>query len=145
MRKGWGQKMRALQGKRGFTLVEAMVAACVLAIAVLSASFSLFNLQNLSEFSRQKVVAVADANRILEAMREQANASLTNTKNADWSTWFQTNVLNARGTNEIQLDQENIAAVFSGTDPLQITLTLNWNQRGRPQAYQVITLMTSRG
>ena len=54
----------------------------------------------------------------LEAMRDQANTSLTNLRNTDWVAWANTNVLGQRGADEIRLDQEAVAVTLTGTDPV---------------------------
>jgi len=149
-----GKDMDRLRNQNGFSLVEIMVATLILAVAVLSAGVGILQIQNLSEVSRQKAVAVADANRVLEAMRDRANASLSNLQNTNWTTWAANNIIlprrvqGSQGSNEIQLSQENVVVNFNGNDPKRVTLTVNWMyQRGttsRPYSYQVITQMTRR-
>lgn len=137
--------MLIFKDQKGFSLIEVAVAATVLVIAILTTAFSLFNIQNLGELSREKVIAVQDANRVLEAMRDTADTSLSNLQSTDWTVWATNNVINGKGTDEIQLDQENVTAAFSGTNPVQVALTLSWRHRQRTFSYRVITLMTDRG
>ena len=54
--------------KRGFALVEVSVTIGFLAVAILITILSLLNMTGLSELSKEKVVALADAHRVLEAM-----------------------------------------------------------------------------
>ncbi|MBI2166960.1 MAG: prepilin-type N-terminal cleavage/methylation domain-containing protein [Candidatus Omnitrophica bacterium] len=136
--------MKKNKGEQGFTLVELMVAAALLGIALLTTAASLLNLQDVSDLAREKIVVTSDANRILEAMRDQANTSLTNLRNTDWVAWANTNVLGQRGANEIRLDQEAVAVTLTGTDPVQVTLDINWSHRRRAQNHRVLTLMTVR-
>jgi len=137
--------MLIFKDKKGFGLIELAVAATVLVTAILTTAFSLLNIQNLGELSREKVIAVQDANRVLEAMRDTADASLSSLQSTNWTTWATTNVVNVKGTNEIWLDQENVTAAFGGTNPVQVNLTLNWRHRQRTFSYRVLTLMTDRG
>ena len=132
------------KGEQGFTLVELMVAAALLGIALLTTAASLLNLQDVSDLAREKIVVTSDANRILEAMRDQANTSLTNLRNTDWVAWANTNVLGQRGADEIRLDQEAVAVTLTGTDPVQVILDINWSHRRRVQSHRVMTLMTVR-
>jgi len=132
------------KGEQGFTLVELMVAAALLGIALLTTAASLLNLQDVSDLAREKIVVTSDANRILEAMRDQANTSLTNLRNTDWVAWANTNVLGQRGADEIRLDQEAVAVTLTGTDPVQVILDINWSHRRRVQNHRVMTLMTVR-
>lgn len=125
--------------------MELVVAVALLGLALFTTAFSIFNVQNLADVAREKVVAVADSNRVLEVMRQQANASLTLLQNTDWSAWARSNVINSRATNEVRLDQETITVSFAGMDPVRVTLTVDWRNRERAQRHQVITLMTDRG
>lgn len=138
-------KMRTnLENQKGFTLVELAVGAVVLTIAILTTAFSILNLQGLSELSKEKVIAVADANRVLEAMRDTANTSVSALQSTNWTTWAATNVVGTKGSNEVQLPQETVTAVIASGNPAQVTLTLSWNHKQRTYSYQVITLMTDR-
>lgn len=133
-----------LSDKRGFGLIEVMVATGILCFAILATIFSILSLQNLGELSKEKVAAVTDANRVLEAMRDTANTSLDNVRSTNWTDWAATNVVTPKGTNDIRLDQENVVAVVGGGNPAPVTLILNWNHRQRPYAYTTMTLMTDR-
>ncbi len=137
--KFWGQR-------KAFTMVELLIAAMVLVIAILSTAFGILNISDMGELSREKIVAVTDAGRTLEAMRNTANSSLAILQNTDWTAWALTNVVNAKSTNEISLNQESIQASFSNPAniPVQVTLTVNWLHKQRNYSYRVITLMTDR-
>ena len=130
---------------KGYTLVETLIAAAILTIAVLTAAFSIVNLQELSALAREKEMAMSDANRVLEAMRDTANNSLVNLRSTNWTTWATDNVINPKGANELRLDQENVAVTVGNGNPAAVTLVLNWNHKQRPYAYRVMTLMTDRG
>lgn len=123
-----------------------MVTALLLAIAVVSVLFSILSLREMGELSNERMVAVMDANRILEEMRSTANSSLTTLRNRDWPAWAQTNVINPKTANgEYPLGQENVAVAFqNGTNPVQFTLTVTWQRGGHQYSHQVTTSMTSR-
>lgn len=125
--------------------MEVAVAASVLAVAILTAAASIVNLQDLSALAREKEMAVNDANRLLEAMRDAANDSLANLRNTDWSVWAVNNVISVKGTNELVLDQENAAVAIGDGNPAPVTLTLSWLHRQRLQRHQILSLMTDRG
>ena len=131
---------------KGFTLTEVVIAIGVLAIAILTTVFSIINLQDLNELSREKVAAVTDAVRVLEAMRDQANLSPANLQSTNWTTWANTNVIAAKGGNEVHLNQENVTAAFpAGTaNPVTLTLTVHWQHKQRSYSYPVVTQMTDR-
>jgi prepilin-type N-terminal cleavage/methylation domain-containing protein len=131
---------------KGVTLVEMVMAISILGIAILTVGFSILNLQDLSELSREKVTAAADAVRVLEAMRDAANLSTANLQGTDWTVWANTQVVATKGADEIQLDQENVTVTYGGGsgNPVSLTLTVNWQHKQRPYAYQVVTRMTDR-
>ena len=130
---------------KGYTLIETLIAAFVLTIAVLTTAFSILNLQELSALAREKETALSDANRVLEAMRDTANNSLATLRSTDWNAWLVNNVLNPKGTNELRLDQENVAVNIGTSNPASVTVLLNWNHKQRPYSFRVMTLMTDRG
>ncbi len=138
--------MRHVESQVGFTLIELLIAVGIFTIALLSVGFSILSISDLSELSREKIAATADANRVLEAMRDTANNSLTTLKSTDWNLWATNNVINGKGTNEIQLNQENIVTTFPNpsNDPVQVSLTVNWWHKQRPYSYQITTLMADR-
>ena len=133
------------QPERAFTLIELVIAATLLTIAILTTAFSTLNLQDLGELSKEKFVAVADANRVIEAMRDTANTSLAILRNTDWNAWALNNVINTKGANEVPLNQESVAVNFTGTNPVQVVFTLSWRHRQRPYTHQVVTIMADRG
>ena len=81
---------------KGFTLAELVITIGILGLALLTTAFSILNLQNLSELSREKVIATADAVRVLEAMRESTNQSPANLQNTNWALWANTNVIGTK-------------------------------------------------
>ena len=133
------------QCEKGFTLVETLVAAVVLVIAILTTAFSILKLQDLSTLAREKEIAMTDANRVLEAMRDTANNSLITLRSTDWTAWATNNVVNPKGINELRLDQENVLVNTGAGNPASVSLVLNWNHKQRPYTFRVMTLMTDRG
>ncbi|HNV86072.1 MAG TPA: type II secretion system protein [Candidatus Omnitrophota bacterium] len=138
--------------KGGFTLLEIVIAAFVLTIAILGSLLCIFNIRDLSEISQEKLVAVTDASTVLEEMRGVADGlpganNLNDLSNTNWTAWANANISAPRLNNatELRLDQENIAVVFlNAGDPRQVRVSVNWNHRGRPCTYQVATAMTDR-
>ena len=129
----------------GLGLIELIIAIGVLAIGILTASFCIFSLQDLGELAREKESAVADANRVLEAMRDSANNSVAALRSANWTTWATNNVISSKGSSELVLNQENVTVTMGSGNPVPITLILSWQHKQRPHAYRIVTLMTDRG
>lgn len=136
--------IKMFKSDKGFTMPEMLISSAVLATAILSTTFSILNLSDMSELSREKIVAMADANRVIEAMRDTANTSMTTLRTTDWDAWHQANVENQKGVNELLLTNEQVVTAISAADPAQVTLTLSWQHKRRTYQYQVITLITDR-
>jgi len=130
--------------REGFGLVEVIIAIGIFAFALLTTAFSVLNLHTLGELSREKVAAVADANRVLEAMRDMANTSLETLRSTNWTNWAGTNIIGPKGAYDPALAQENVAAVIGTGNPAAVTVTVNWTHRQRPYSHTTTTLMTDR-
>lgn len=131
--------------QNGFSLIELTIAIGVLVIGILTAAFCIYSLQGLGELAQEKEMAVADANRVLEAMRDSANDSIATLRNTNWTTWATNNVISTKGASELALDQENVSVSMDGGNPVPITLILSWRHKRQPYTYRIVTLMTDRG
>lgn len=140
------------RSRKGFTLLEVMITACIFTAAVTAVIFGVLNLMDLGELSNEKLVAIMDGNRVLEQMRVTADSSLTTLRNTNWAAWAQANVINTKdplNRNDVILPQEAITVAFQGAgNPVQFTMTVTWQHRNRLNAqlcrYQVSTCMTTR-
>jgi prepilin-type N-terminal cleavage/methylation domain-containing protein len=130
----------------GFTLLELVIAAAMLSVAILATSFSILSITDMTDLSREKVTAVHDANRVLEEMRDTVNTSAALLRATDWTAWALANVINAKGANDTTLSQETITAAFPSAtgNPVPVVLTVNWSHRQRAYTYQITTSMTDR-
>lgn len=116
-------------GKKGFTLIEVMMAAAIVAIGTVALLSAFLSGMILIESSRNKAVAAADARTVLEEMRRISRSGLAWVTATNWTTWARSNGLTT-------LPQEQITVQYRNPlyDLLEVGLTVSWvehNNRGR--------------
>lgn len=141
----------------GFTLAEIVLGAMVLAVAAAAILGAYVGQVTLNEHARNLSLAIQDANRIIERIRE-GNAScganpvrvdaLSLTGFATWNAWLaDTMTVTGGGGKSIQPDPNNNEFVAvtcqdnttgapeadcqSPPDPLRVTVAVCWRHRGR--------------
>ncbi len=142
-------KMGIFSGEGGFTLLELMIAVAILIIGIIGILAVFAYCYGLNETSRNITQAANDGRAVFEAMRDESAGGISNVANTNWNLWAKgTNPTASGKTNSMSLTsltQEDITTDISGSDPLQITLTVNWLERGGRQGQiQLVTLMTER-
>jgi len=122
-----------IKNNRGFTLAELMLAAFIIAF-VLSGLLLLFtNCMLLNNASRNLSVATSHAEYVMEAVRATSFTGLETTiNNGGSSGWDLTTAVLAQAPyNFSTLPDESIAtSVFQSGNPLGVSVTVNWNDRG---------------
>ncbi len=139
-----------------FTLIELLIGAATLAIAIVALLGAFFGQITLNEHARNMTWAINDANRVMERLR-QVNSGCTTPSTAtdatdvtkvpaaecggvactSWDNWLE----NQRPTagvsgKSIQPDPVNNELILvrtkpGTTDPLEITVAVCWRHRGR--------------
>lgn len=125
----------------GLTLVELMLGAGLLTIAMTGLLQAFMSQTSLSEHSRYLSWAVADAGRVMDRIRLQntgggcATPSLTAPAGfASWDAWLASTAVTGGGGKSIQPDpavNELIVPSASGSDPVQVTIAVCWRSRNR--------------
>lgn len=127
---------------RGFTLVELLVAVVVMGFGLLALLLANTHIQQASERAYERMVAVQDAGRAVELVRD---ASVNGNFPANVTTAFPNGGAVAGFNN---LTAEQVVVTYSAgtnTDPLDITVTTSWLEQGRRNSsFQLRTLMTQR-
>ena len=137
--------LRFKNRKRGFTLLELLIAAVILFVALGLAIGASSNLFQSNELSYQVVIATEDAHRVLEQMRkEAANGSFP----SNVVTKFPQNQAVA-GFTSLNGEQVTVAYVSTTSNPLNVTVTVTWNAVTKTTGTRVVsrqlnTLMTKR-
>ena len=116
--------MPARRSSRAFTLPELLLTAAILSysLSVILATFT--NCVALNEASRNLTTANCHAQFILEDIRNTAfNSIAANITSGNW-TW---NTATVTGNGLTALKGESITTTSTGANPLDITVTVNWN------------------
>lgn len=120
--------------KKGFTLLELAIASGILTIAILGLLASLHSPFALNAAAKETTIAVEDASRVVEEIRVAAFSSITTT---NWTTWAQTNGLT-------HLVNEAVTVTTTGTDPLTVTVQVQWTSQGGKGPQRTLLLATRR-
>ena len=134
---------------KGFTLLEFLIAAVILFVALGMAISGITNLYNANELAYQVVTATEDAHRAIEQMRQQ---SVTGNFPANVTAQFPAGQ-SIPGFNS--LDGETVVPTYenAASNPLSITVTVTWNSVSktigggtstRVVSRQLTTLLTQR-
>ncbi len=121
--------MPITNAKSGFTLPELLLSAAILAYC-LSLILTTFNHSiALNDASRNLTTAVSHAEFVLEDMRGTSFGSIaTDISDGHWN-W---NAATVTSKGLTALNSESISASSSGSNPVDITVTVNWHDlRGR--------------
>ncbi|MFH0838972.1 MAG: type II secretion system protein [Candidatus Omnitrophota bacterium] len=124
-------------GEKSFTLIELMLGLSIFVVAVVSLLGAYISALILSEGSRNLNIALNDASRVLEEMRNVTFSSLTTT---DWTAWAEDNGANI-------LNNEAISTNFQVTDadhPTVVIVTVSWSERNRTRSTSLTTAITER-
>lgn len=132
-------RTKRMKCKNGFTLLELLISCFILVFASASILLMFITSTFLLDDSRHATVALNDAQTVLEEIRRVANASLSNVVSTDWQNWAAGNGLNT-------LNEENIQVTFadSSSDPLEVNVSVNWNEKTRARALKLKQIITQR-
>ena len=113
-------------GKRGFTLLEVMIALILFALAVIA----ILNAINTGIFGSGDVENIRAALNVAQTRVE----TIRNTPLAS--------VVNSGPTADTNFPNLSVTVAVSGTDPKQVGVTVTWHVRGDPVSMTVTTLKT---
>lgn len=137
--------------RAGFTLVELLISAAVFSAVIVALLGAFVAAAAVAEESRQLTQAVQDARTVLERIRDdvQASTDITTFASASppvtYSTWVSDQ--QAAGTEFTALTGETVTVAYgaAGSDPLDVTVTVDWEGRGgRARSTTLHTQMTLR-
>jgi prepilin-type N-terminal cleavage/methylation domain-containing protein len=99
---------------KGFTLVELLLAAAILATTIVVILHIFIGCSFLVEEYRNNTIAINHARLVMEEIK---NASYVSLASAQWLG------------NAMSAGDEDITVSFSGTDPLNVLVTVNYRNR----------------
>lgn len=127
--------------KKGFTLSELLLAAAILAFVLCALLYSFISCMLLNEANRNLTGAVIHAEYVMEEMRN-VDFSLVSTNIAagywDWNN----QTIAAKGLTALR--NETIDTQASGTDPLDVTVTVSWQDRNARNRSMSLETLISR-
>ena len=120
--------------RSGFTMLELVIASAILLVAVLGLLSVYQSPFVLNEVVRDTTTAVQDASKVIEQIRVTAFASVQMT-DPWWDTWAQNNGAK-------NLPSETVSVAYAGTDPLELTVTVQWTRRNRTRNIRLTSRIT---
>jgi prepilin-type N-terminal cleavage/methylation domain-containing protein len=124
-----------MKRKKGFTLVELLMAVFVLAVGIMGILLLYTNSMLSSEFAWDMTTATSHAEYILEEM--QARESLNDIRSTNWGMWAQKQGLNTIPHETIAVDFPHVSG-----NPLDILVTVSWKRKLRTNHITLKTKMT---
>ena len=111
---------------KGFTLVELILTVAILAFAISGMLLLFTNCICLNEANRNLGIATSHAEFVMEDIRNSQFSTLkADINNGNWN--WDTTAINAAGLTALNI--ESIATLATGTEPLDITVTVTWQDR----------------
>ena len=133
--------MKTLKSQNGFTLIEVMITMVVMAAALLSVLTANAMVSQTSEGAYQRLVAIQDANQIIERMR---NTAATGTFPGNVTAVYP-NGGTVAGFTSLTNETVTVAYVSAVTNPLNVTVTVNYLENGRRAANTALrSIITQR-
>lgn len=128
---------------RGFTLSELLLACAILAFVLTGLLVLFINCIFLNEANRNLSVATGHAQYAMEEIKDTDFDSIkTKGDNGDWD-WCDSATITSKGLTP--LNNECINTGVTGTEPLDIVVTVSWQDlKGRNRNIALETLITEQ-
>lgn len=135
------EKPQQIKNQAGFTLIEIMIAMCVSVVAILGFITAVTSIRQSSEGAYERTIALQDANRVIEQMRDAATSGTF----PDNVTASYPNNGTVSGFSNLTSEQVTVAYANSTANPLDVTVTVTWLEHGRRSMTKAIrTYITQR-
>jgi prepilin-type N-terminal cleavage/methylation domain-containing protein len=137
---GTGMMKKILKTDSGFTLPELLMSAAILAYCVSIALMCFINTTALNQESRNLTAATTHAEYVMETIKNTAFASIASNISSGTWTW---NTSTITGNGLTALNSESITTTSAGANPLDISVTVTWNDmQGRSRSKVLRTLIS---
>lgn len=142
----------SLMNKKGFTLVELLIAAVIFAFAMSGILLMFINCSFLDQANRNKSIATIHAEFVMEDIMEYMRSGdlvpLQNEIDSGVWNWDSVTICNKLGcTSPCVLNSESITTTYvTATNPLDITVTVSWKDRAQAnsRSLKLETLISKR-
>ncbi|MCX5706280.1 MAG: type II secretion system protein [Candidatus Omnitrophica bacterium] len=127
---------------KGFALPELLLAVAILAFALSGLLLLFINCAFLNEANRNLSIASSHTQFVMEDIREAASTGFSSLKaNINAGNWdWNSTAINTHGLTA--LTNEAIDAQASGTEPLDVIVTVTWKDRsGKDRSIAIETLI----
>lgn len=138
--------MSRKKNKKGFTLSELLLVSAILAFVLCAILLTFISCTLLNEANRNLTVAISHAEYVMEEIMVKIKdkdidlADIQSNITAGYWDWDSA-AINAKELSPLR--NEVIDTVSSGTDPLDVVVTVNWqDQSGRARSTFLETLFT---
>ena len=124
----------------GFTLPELLLVAALLGYSLSVTLLTLINSSALNEISRNLITATAHAEFVLESIKNISFATTVSSISSGTWTW---NTAAVTSNGLTALNTESIATTSSGNNPIDVTVTVTWNDKGGRSRTKVLRTLIS--
>jgi type II secretory pathway pseudopilin PulG len=127
-----------ISNKKAVTLVELLLAVAILVFAISGILLLFIHCSFLNESSRNLTIAASHAQFVMEDMKSASFSTLQQNINAGNWNW-QPDIIESKGLTA--LSNESISTQAAGANPLDISVTVSWqdrNQRDRDFVLETI-------
>ena len=132
---------QSIKKQEGFTLIEIMIAMSVSVIAILGFITAVTSIRQSSEGAYERTIAVQDANRVIEQMRDTSTSGTF----PDNVTAVYPHNAAVSGFSNLTSEQVTVSYADAAADPLDVTVTVTWLEHGRRSMSKAIrTFITQR-
>lgn len=135
-----------MKKEKGFTLVELVVTTGIVAVVSLSLLAGYSACYNLSEMTKNIIIATEDAQRVASQIRSVAASTWTMVTPTDWTSWAAANGCNTLPTEQVLVvfvDRDADGNALND-DPLQADINVIWQEKGRVRTFSITELITTR-
>ncbi len=124
--------------RKGLTLAEILLSLAIIVIAFSAIILVFASCVVLNEASREQTIAIAHANYVMEDIKNTNFGTIKNNGDTQWD--FDITALTNKGLNA--LSNESIDTQVSGSDLLDVVVTVTWqNRRQVTQSVPIETLI----
>ena len=116
--------MPILQTKKGFTLVEVLLATFILSVGIVSTLLFFSTAMTTADYSRDVTISTSHGEYIFEEMKTQN--SIANIVSTDWNVWLTNKGLTLLPQEQVQVDISDILK-----NSAKIKLIISWVKRSR--------------
>ncbi|MFH1799692.1 MAG: prepilin-type N-terminal cleavage/methylation domain-containing protein [Candidatus Omnitrophota bacterium] len=131
------------KNKAGFTIIELMIALLVLTLMIGSYVGANVKAQQNTEEMNERTVALQDANRVIERMRDTSNAESLSFPSGTVAVYPNDGTI--EGFNNLTDEVVTVSYADESANPLDVTVTVTWTSyTGREHTETVKTHITQR-